>query len=142
MVDTVSAEEAVRRYQAGAARAPQNYADGINRTQGFVQKAIAGEENWKAGVTAAAGRNARAAGLSKISDSDWKNAASTKGAARIGAGMNASLPKFRSGITQNLATIQAVQLPPRGQDGLQNLISRAGPIVQALQAQKRGQAQR
>ena len=139
MVDTKSLEEVNANWKAAQGRVPAAYAAGIDRAKDVINKAIAGEENYAAGVNQAVADRSRAKGLAKVSDADWKKAAKEKGAVRIAAGMAAAEPKFSAGMAKNLQTIQSVTIPPRTQDGMANIDNRLKPIAAALIAQKKGE---
>lgn len=139
MVDTKPLEQVNTNWIAAQGRVPAAYSQGIDNAKDVINKAIAGEDNYAAGVAEAVATKSRAKGLAKISDADWKKAAKEKGAARIAAGMKAAEAKFSAGMAKNLATIQSVSIPPRVQDGMANIDNRLKPIAAALIAQKQGE---
>lgn len=131
MVETKSVSEAVEAWKEAISRVPAAYKKGVERTTGFVEKAIAGEDVWIQRVQEAASKRAREKGLREISDEDWKRAAMEKGAARIGQGMSASIDKFSKGIGEVISVLQGVTLPPKTADPIQN-VERVKAIVQAM----------
>ncbi len=139
MVDTKTTEQVLARWKGAQGRVPEAYKEGVNNAKDVINKAIAGEENYAAGVGQAVAERSRAKGLAKISDADWKKAAIEKGAVRIAAGMQAAEGKFAAGMAKNLATIQSVTIPPRVQDGMANIDNRLKPIAAALMAQKKSE---
>ncbi len=136
MVDTKPIDQVNANWIAAQGRAATNYSKGIDNAKDVISRAIAGEDNYAAGVTQAVAKKSRAKGLAKISDADWKKAAKEKGAVRIAAGMKAAEAKFSAGMAKNLATIQSVTIPARVQDGMANIDNRLKPIAAALMKQK------
>ena len=140
MVDTKSLEQTRANWKSSHGRIAAAYSQGVDNARDVINKAIAGEQNYAAGVQEAIASGARSRGLSKVSDADWKRAAKEKGATRIVSGMVASEGKFASGMAQNLQTIQSVSIPPRTQDGMANIDNRLKPIAAALIEQSRRRA--
>ena len=136
MVDTKSLEQTNANWKGSHGRVAAAYAQGIDNTKDFQSKAIAGEENYAAGVSQAVADRSRAKGLEKISDQDWKDAAKEKGATRIAAGMKAGENKYSTGMSKNLAVINSVTIPPRTQDPMANIDNRLKPIAAALHESK------
>lgn len=137
MVKTKPAEDWVKNYKRAIPRVAQAYSDGIDDATGVIQASIDAEELWAEKMQAAIAARSREKGLEQVSDADWKKASKEKGAVRIGAGMAAAESKFRAAAQHNASVIQGVDIPPRTSDPMQNLIARAGPIVQALAEDKR-----
>ncbi|MHA1409345.1 MAG: hypothetical protein ACTSQY_03315, partial [Candidatus Odinarchaeia archaeon] len=115
---------------------PQAYKDGIQRTSGWQQKAIEGEELYKQKLQESMAAGLRAKRIANVSDEQWKKAAAEKGSARIASGMAASKDKFNSGMAKNLSTIQNVSIPKRVADPMANIDNRLKPIAKALHDQK------
>lgn len=136
MVDTKSLEQTNSAWKNAQGRVAAAYSQGVDNAKDVINKAIAGEQNYAAGVQDAVAKGSRAKGLAKVTDQDWRNAAKTKGAIRIVPGMVAATGKYSQGMSQNLATIQSVSIPPRTQDGMANIDNRLKPIAAALMAQK------
>lgn len=132
MVETKSLADTKAAWEAAIGRVPEAYKRGVEGTSNVIEKSKAAEDLWAARVQEAASRRAREAGLADVSDADWKKAAIEKGAARIGAGMNASKEKFGRGMGEVLSTLQGVSLPARTADPLANVDNRVKPIVSAL----------
>ena len=137
MVDTKSLEATRANWEGSHGRVAAAYSQGIKGAKDVIAKAIAGEDNYVAGVSAAAAEGRRAKGLQKVSDEQWRAAALEKGATRIAAGMAGSKQKYASGMGGVLSTIQGVSLPPRTQDAATNVANRVTPIAVALQNAKR-----
>lgn len=131
-MDTKSPEQAKQNWTASHGRIPKAYSDGVSAAKDVINKSIAAEENYAAGVQAAVAAKRRAKGLEKVSDADWKQAAQSKGSARIVAGMKASEAKYGRGINEVIGVLQSVNLPNRTQDPDANIDNRVKPIARAL----------
>ena len=125
-------------WRGSQSRIPSAYTKGIDRTQGFIQKAIEGQANYEAAMSDPTVLHRRAEKLAASSDEVWKQGAKQKGAKNIVAGMKLADQKMSSGMAKNLATIQGVSIPPRTRDPMQNIDNRLKPIAEALHRQKMG----
>ena len=137
MVDTKSLEATVSNYKDGIGKAPARYKAGVEKNTTQNENAIAAQGLYEARIAESIANKARVRGLQKSSTAAWKEAARTKGAARIGPGMTAALPKFQSGISEVLSTINGVQIAERSADPMANIDGRVKPIAQALYDMKR-----
>lgn len=134
MVKTKGLERSVKNWTGSIPIVSGRYTDGVDAASGVIEASKAAEDLWAEKMAAAVAARARSKGLDKVTDADWKRKAKEKGAARIGPGMRAAEDKFRSGMSEVISTIEGVSLPPRGPSGRENLVNRAGPIVDALEA--------
>lgn len=135
-IDMPSASDAGANYTRGAASAGAAYTKGIQRTSNEKWKSAATSEtakqNYATNVQKAISEGKREAKLANVSD--WQQRALSKGASNIGQAMAQSADKFARGYDTGVrAKLQGLQLPPRTTDGMQNLVNRAGAVVQALQ---------
>ncbi|MDI6721024.1 MAG: hypothetical protein QMD85_01445, partial [Candidatus Aenigmarchaeota archaeon] len=137
MVETKSLEQSTKNWKQAQSLVPSRYKDGVMAASNVIAKSIAAEARYAEGVQKAAANQSRAKALANVTDQDWKNKASTDGAQRIAQGMANAEPQFRAGMADVLNTLQSVQLPERTSDPMNNLINRAGPIVQALSNMKK-----
>jgi len=137
MVRTKGLEATMQNYQAGIGVAPARYKQGVQAAQNTIENAIAAEPLYAAKVQEAIANKSRVKGLQKTSTAEWKQRASDLGAARIGPGMNAALPKMRRGISEVLSTIEGVTIAERTSDPESNVDGRVKPIVRALYDMKR-----
>lgn len=135
MVDTKSPQEAATRYQQSISRVPAAYQAGVRRTQNWQERAVAGEDLYVQRVTEAAQQGRRAAGVRGVSDEEWRNRATEKGAQRIGPGMQAAAGRQQEQITKVIEELRAVNLPPRSADLRQNY-ERTIAIGERLRAAK------
>ena len=137
MVNTKSLEATVSNYRDGIGRAPAAYKAGVEKNNNQNENAIAAQGLYEARVQESIANKTRVKGLQQSSTAAWKQAASTKGASRIGPGMTAALPKFSKGIGDVLATIQGTTIAERTADPMTNIDNRVKPIAQALYNMKR-----
>ena len=137
MVRTKGIEATTSNYQAAIGAVPAKYKAGVQAATNTIENAIAAEPLYAAKVQEAVANKTRVKGLQKTSTAEWKSRASELGAARIGPGMNAALPKFRRGISDVLTTIEGVTIAERTADPEANVDGRVKPIVRALYDMKR-----
>jgi len=132
MVKTKGAAAAVKNWEGQIGVASTRYKEGVDRSSGWQQAAIAAADLYKQKVVEAANAGLREKGLQRVSDAEWKSKASGKGAARIGDGMRASIPKFQTGITEVIGVIESTTLPERSADVMSNVTNRCGGMANAL----------
>ena len=132
MVDTKSNEQTQKNWEGAIGRVPQAYTDGVSAAKDVISKGVAAEELYAQKVQEAVASKRRARKLSEVTDEQWRAAAKSKGAQRIGPGMTASKEKFNKGIGRVLETIRGVSIAPRTADPIANVDNRVKPIVSAL----------
>ena len=137
MVKTKGIERSVGNWKSGVAGASGRYAEGVKSVTDWQAKAIASEDRYAAGIQAAIANRSREKGLSKVSNSDWQNAAANKGAQRLAPGVNSAEADYRKGLAPVLSVIEGVNLPERTNDAAANVAARVTPIAVALQNAKR-----
>lgn len=137
MVNTKSLDATVGNYKAGIGVAPGRYKDGVQKATDTIEKAIAAQGLYEARIAESIANKSRVKGLQKTSTAEWKKQAMEKGAARIGPGMTAALPKYQKGMGEVLAVIQGVTIAERTADPEANVDGRVKPIVRALYDYKR-----
>lgn len=135
MVKVKSIADAKANYEASAALVPTRYEQGV-RGADWQGPAVAGQGLYVTQMSDPAVLARRRSGIERVSNSSWENDTITKGKGIIAGRMTAASGKWATNWAPFGAVIEAITLPPRVADGLQNLINRAGPIVQALQAKK------
>lgn len=133
MVKTKPVDQVVSKWKARIPGVAKSYQDGIKVAKDWQAGSLAAEPLYVEQVTAAANEGRRAAGIQKVSNAEWAKQALDKGAARIGSGMTAAIPKFSTGIAKVLSAIEGVSLPARVASGRENVINRVIPIVEALE---------
>jgi hypothetical protein len=131
-----SIEEIKANYTSGATVAPQRYAARVATTTGVIAAGVAAEALWASQMQAAITAKSRANALSKVTDAQWQEAAKTKGAARIGPGMQAAVDKQATKFTPYQAVLAGLTLSARTADPATNVTNRVIPIATALHAKK------
>jgi len=125
-IKTKSLADTVDKWGKNTSTAGPYYTKGVeNPKRPCIESAKAAEELYNSGVIEAISRGAFGKGLSKVSESDWKDAASGKGASRYPAGCKAGQPKFSKGMGPVLSHMQSIDLPPAGTRGSPDNIQRA-----------------
>ena len=127
--------DVAQRWANNLSAAGQKIKDGVNAvTESPMAKAAARQDAWVQGVQRARDDGSYAAGLNKVSLSDWKTAMINKGIPRIGTGATSAVPKMTSFMASFLPYVQQgqqmLQSMPRG-DLSQN-IGRMTAMVQYL----------
>ena len=140
MVKTKGAAASSERWEKAIPGAAASYKAGVERNTNWQENAIAGEENYKTGVTEAAAEGRRAAGIAAVTQEKWKKGASEKGASRIAAGMQAGKQEYNTKIGKVLSAIEGISIPDRTTDAATNVANRVTPLAVGLQeAKKRGE---
>ena len=88
-------------------------------------------------MTEALAEERRKKGIEKVSDSDWRDAAVKKGAARIGEGMRGAVDAQASGYSPFKSALEGISLPARSADPIANIDNRVKPVVNVLVAKKK-----
>ena len=109
-----------------------NYKSGIEQTQGWQTAAIAGQALYEQKLQDPEVLSRRAKALQRTSETDWKNAALTKGTQRITSGMEAGASKQAANYEPYAQALESVTLPPKSADAMANIDARVKPIVQAM----------
>ena len=131
MVKMPSAQEIHERYLAGASKAPERYKKGIQVTSDWQQKAIEGEENYANAISQAIAEQRRAKALAAVSNADWQKKALELGAKRIADGMRANAEKRMKNYEPIRQALEALSLPPKTTDPMENIDRRLKAVVQA-----------
>ena len=113
-------------YQAGIAAPKRSWAD----------SAKAGNANWKAGITAAAGRDAFSKGVEKAGDARWKDMATKKGPSRFAEGVAIGKDDWGKGFNPYHSAISALKLTDRGPTGSMQNYERSKAIGTTLRTLK------
>lgn len=125
------------KWSRRASGAADDYKQGVETTSASWQgAATAANASWKAGVNAAAGRDAFAKGVSRAGDGKWKKNTTEKGPMRFSQGVGIAEPDYNSQVAPYLQLIGATDLPARGPNGSPGNIQRVSAITTALRALK------
>jgi hypothetical protein len=126
-----SASLAQANYTAAAALVPARYRAGVTSAD-WQAPALAGQALYVQRLQDPDVLARRAKNIGKVSDSDWRSAADTKGSPIIGARMTAAAPKQQANWAPYRAALESLTLPPKTADPMSNLTNRAGAVVQAM----------
>ncbi|MBA7637593.1 hypothetical protein ES703_45239 [subsurface metagenome] len=115
----------------------EDYKLGIqNPRRDWATEALAGKENWKAGVDAAAAKDLFAKGIDKAGTAKWRDHALKKGPGRFAEGVYIAGPDYESGFKPYHDAISRVDLGPRFPKRDPRNLNRVKIIVDALIAEK------
>lgn len=120
-----------RAFEAAIPQVPAAYKDGIERTQGWRDAALAGQNLYEQQMQNPDVLSRRARGLQRTDDQTWKAAAVNKGTQRIASGMQAAAEKQAANYEPIAEALRSVNLPARTADPMSNIDNRVKPIVQA-----------
>lgn len=120
-----------RAFEAAIPQVPAAYKDGIERTQGWRDAALAGQNLYEQQMQNPDVLGRRARGLQRTDDQTWKAAAVNKGTQRIASGMQAAAEKQAANYEPIAEALRSVNLPARTADPMSNIDNRVKPIVQA-----------
>ena len=125
----VSSEKWSRR----AAGAIQDYSIGVQspRTP-WAAASVAAENNYKQGVTAAAGRGSYGKGVKAAGDAKWQKGATQKGPSRYAEGVSLATDDWGKGYNPYHSAIAALSLPPRGPKGSPQNLLRVNAVATTL----------
>ncbi len=137
MVKTKGITATMDNYRGAVGRVPAAYKAGVEAATDWQANALAADQLYREKLQESFANNSRSRGIQRVSDAEWKRAASEKGASRIGAGMNASMAKYQQAMAEVLSVIEGVSLAPRTADPIANVDGRVKPIVQALSDYRR-----
>ncbi len=138
MVRVKSQAEIQANYTGSIGQAGARYKVGVQNATGVISASIAAEDIWAQRVQEAAARRARAKGLSKVSDEEWRAKASNLGAARIGPGMQANAAKQAANFEPFRQALSSLTLSPRTADPVSN-VQRVVEVVNTMVATKKSQ---
>lgn len=126
-----AAREAAYRQAIGSV--PAKYKAGIEGTSDWKASALAGQGLYEERMRDSAILARRRKGIESVSDQEWKTRASQVGSQRIAMGMEAGAAKQAQNWQPIADALEAVQLPARTADAVQNVTNRVIPIVLAAQ---------
>jgi hypothetical protein len=132
-------DQSSQKWTNRASGASPEYTRGVQspRTP-WGQAAAAGNNNWKAGVTQAAGADRFLKGVQKAGDAKWANGATKKGPGRYVEGVSGAGQDWASGFGPFQAAISGVTLPARAVRGSPTNLQRVSTIATLLHNTKLG----
>ncbi len=117
----------------------EDYKLGIqNPKRDWEEETLAGKENWKSGVDAAAANDLFAKGVKLAGSAKWREKALKKGPGRFSEGVYLAGPDYEKGFAPYHAAIERVDLGPRFPKRDPRNLERVKKIVDALVAEKLG----
>lgn len=110
---------------------PARYEAGVKQAN-WRTAAANGEDNYKSAMNVVLAKGLRRAGIEKVSDEEWRDAAAKKGAPIIGSRLQDSLGKWEANWGPMYQAVQSKvnQLPGKGIDFRQNITNRLIPVVE------------
>jgi len=126
-------EEAKANFEASIAYIPARYEAGVRKADWQTPAASdVAEANYASAVQAAIAAKRRQARVREVSNTEWQNAAVTKGRPIIGERIRAALDKWSSvwGPMYDSVAAKASALPPKTLDFRENINKRLVPIVE------------
>ena len=136
LVKVKSESEIKKNYEDSTALVPARFEAGV-KTATWQSEAMAGQDLYVEQMSRSDVLARRAKGIEKVSDEQWKRAAIDKGRAVIGQRMKQASDKQVAGFRPYREALLSVDLPARTSDPMQNLINRAGAVVQAMVDKKK-----
>jgi len=116
-----------------SAVAGPDYQSGIqNPRTPWAAAAAKGEDNYKAGVSAASARGAFGKGVKAAGDSKWQGNALRKGPGRYAEGVSLAEGDWQKGFAPYREAIASLTLPPRGMRGSPANLQRVSAIATTL----------
>lgn len=115
----------------------EDYKLGIqNPRRDWETETLAGKDNWKAGVDAAAAKGLFGKGVTLAGTKKWRDHALRKGPGRFAEGVYIAGPDYEAGFKRFHAAIERVDLGPRFPKRDPRNLQRVKLIVDALVAEK------
>lgn len=131
MVKVKPESEIKKNYEDSTALVPARYEAGV-KTAEWQGPAIAGQDLYEEQMRRDEILRRRESGINKVSNESWRTDTITKGRPIIATRMKAASDKQVAAYRPYREALISIDLPARTSDPMQNLINRAGAIVQAL----------
>lgn len=138
MVKVKPESEIKKNYEDSTSLVPARFEAGVKAAT-WQSEALAGQSLYEEQMRRDEILKRRASGIEKISDEAWKKAAVEKGRNVIAARMKAASDKQVAGYRPYREALLALDLPSKTTDPMQNLINRAGAVVQKMVEVKEAQ---
>lgn len=125
------------KWSRRAGVAGEDYRMGVESPRrAWGEAAVAGESNYKDGVTRAAAAGRYGKGVRAAGDAKWRRGAIEKGVSRFGEGVRLAVDEWKKGFSPYQSAISAISLPPRGPAGDAKNLQRVAAIAAALRSLK------
>jgi hypothetical protein len=132
-----SIQNVASKWARRAASASGEYEAGVRgSTKSWAGAAKAGENNYKAAVTAAAGAGRYGKGVDRAGDAKWKRGAIEKGPMRFSQGVGVAEKDYADQMAPYLQAIGSIDLPARGPAGSEGNYARVSAIGKGLRQLK------
>ena len=136
MVKVKPESEIKKNYEDSTALVPGRFEAGV-RAASWQGAAIAGQDLYEEQMRRDEILARRSKGIEKVSDEKWRGATIDKGKAVIGSRMKAASDKQLAGYRPYREAMVSLDLPARTSDPMQNLLNRAGAVVQSMVDKKK-----
>lgn len=134
-----SASQSAQKFVERAGAASGDYVSGAQSTnKDQAAAAIAGKENWKAGIQAAIAGGRYEKGLQESGKSGWLKGVTEKGANRFAEGVSSGANKYATNSGKYDGARNAAASLPRGPKGSEQNFARSKAVGQALRKAKIG----
>lgn len=134
-----TAQESARKWVERAGQASGDYSAGVlSTTKDQAALAAAAEDNYKAGVIAAANAGRFGVGVRKAGTQKWRDGVAKKGANRFAEGVSASSDAYATESARFDGARGAAASLPRGPKGSAGNLARVSAVANALRAVKVG----
>jgi hypothetical protein len=135
MVKVKPESEIKANYEDSTALVPKRFEQGVKAAT-WQAEALDGQTLYEEQMRRDEILRRRASGIEKVSDETWRSETINKGKNVIGTRMKQASAKQVAGFRPYREALLGVELPPRTADPMQNLINRAGAVVEALVRKK------
>ena len=138
MVKVKSEAEIKTNYEASTALVPQRYEAGV-KVASWKDPSIAGQSLYEEQMRRQEILARREAGINKVSDETWRTQTINKGKNVIASRMKDASGQQVAGFRPYRSALEGLTLPPKTTDPMQNLINRAGAVVDVMVKTKAAQ---
>lgn len=138
MVKVKPEAEIKKNYEDSTALVPTRFENGV-RGAAWQGAALDGQDLYEEQMRRDEILKRREAGIEKVSDEAWRRNTIDKGKNVIGARMKAASDKQVAGFRPYREALASLDLPARTSDPMQNLLNRAGAVVQKMVDTKKAQ---
>lgn len=138
MVKVKSDAEIKTNYEASTALVPQRYEAGV-RGAAWKDASLDGQTLYEEQMRRSEILARRASGINKVSDETWRTQTIAKGKNIIASRMKDASGAQVSGFRPYADALRSLTLPPKTTDPMQNLVNRAGAVVDTMVKTKAAQ---
>ncbi|HEY6240161.1 MAG TPA: hypothetical protein VIW78_04925 [Burkholderiales bacterium] len=128
-----------KKWANRSAGASGDYSDGVQSTaKDWQGSAVAGGQNYRTAVTAAAAAGRFEKGVARVGTAKWRSNTLSKGPGRYSQGVQVAEGDFSTAMAPVLQTIGSIDLPARLPTGSDGNIQRVAAIAKGLRQMKVG----